>query len=112
MFLLVKAQSSFHQPLHFLPKRDFKYSKKVIFQSFQRELDKKEKKKFSESICAVIFLCCFRDMPAVVGIMDLSIVTLDHRMLIELIAIFRFPQTRSSSLYSVVCIASVCFFCA
>lgn len=30
LFLLVKAPSSFNQPLHFLPKRDFRYSNKVI----------------------------------------------------------------------------------
>ncbi|KAM7257049.1 hypothetical protein ACFE04_012790 [Oxalis oulophora] len=30
LFLLVKAPSSFNLPLHFLPKRDFKYSKKVF----------------------------------------------------------------------------------
>ncbi|CAI0400719.1 unnamed protein product [Linum tenue] len=29
LFLLVKAPSSFNSPLHFLPKRDFRYSKKV-----------------------------------------------------------------------------------
>ncbi|CAL1382961.1 unnamed protein product [Linum trigynum] len=30
LFLLVKAPSSFNSPLHFLPKRDFRYSKKVV----------------------------------------------------------------------------------
>lgn len=30
LFLLVKAPASFNMPLHFLPKRDFKYSNKVI----------------------------------------------------------------------------------
>ncbi|XP_050204075.1 uncharacterized protein LOC126654073 isoform X2 [Mercurialis annua] len=30
LFLLVKAPSSFNLPLHFLPKRDFKYSKKIV----------------------------------------------------------------------------------
>ncbi|CAK9151061.1 unnamed protein product [Ilex paraguariensis] len=30
LFLLVKAPSSFNLPLHFLPKRDFRYSKKVV----------------------------------------------------------------------------------
>ncbi|XP_059660509.1 uncharacterized protein LOC132306924 [Cornus florida] len=30
LFMLVKAPSSFSLPLHFLPKRDFKYSKKVV----------------------------------------------------------------------------------
>ncbi|GAV89495.1 SecY domain-containing protein, partial [Cephalotus follicularis] len=30
LFLLVKAPSSFSLPLHFLPKRDFKYSKKIV----------------------------------------------------------------------------------
>ncbi|KAM5563757.1 hypothetical protein ABKV19_018398 [Rosa sericea] len=30
LFLLVKAPSSFNQPLHFLPKRDFKYSNKIV----------------------------------------------------------------------------------
>ncbi|CAN1233285.1 hypothetical protein LINPERPRIM_LOCUS3852 [Linum perenne] len=30
LFLLVKAPSSFNSPFHFLPKRDFKYSKKVV----------------------------------------------------------------------------------
>lgn len=29
LFLLVKAPSSFNRPLHFLPKRDFRFSKKV-----------------------------------------------------------------------------------
>lgn len=30
LFLLIKAPASFCLPVHFLPKRDFKYSKKVI----------------------------------------------------------------------------------
>ncbi|KAL4603005.1 hypothetical protein ACB092_10G094600 [Castanea dentata] len=30
LFLLVKAPCSFNLPLHFLPKRDFKYSKKIV----------------------------------------------------------------------------------
>ncbi|XP_043724327.1 uncharacterized protein LOC122671261 [Telopea speciosissima] len=30
LFLLVKAPSSFNLPAHFLPKRDFRYSKKVV----------------------------------------------------------------------------------
>lgn len=30
LFLLVKAPSSFNQPLHFLPKRDFRYSNKIV----------------------------------------------------------------------------------
>ncbi|GMN48781.1 hypothetical protein TIFTF001_017948 [Ficus carica] len=30
LFLLVKATSSLNLPLHFLPKRDFKYSKKIV----------------------------------------------------------------------------------
>ncbi|KAK7242984.1 hypothetical protein RIF29_37766 [Crotalaria pallida] len=30
LFVLVKAPSSFNQPLHFLPKRDFRYKKKVV----------------------------------------------------------------------------------
>ncbi|CAK7346607.1 unnamed protein product [Dovyalis caffra] len=30
LFLLVKAPSSFNLPLHFLPKRDFRYSKKIV----------------------------------------------------------------------------------
>ncbi|XP_048233326.1 uncharacterized protein LOC8272054 isoform X2 [Ricinus communis] len=30
LFLLVKAPSSFHFPLQFLPKRDFRYSKKIV----------------------------------------------------------------------------------
>ncbi|KAI3749371.1 hypothetical protein L2E82_19981 [Cichorium intybus] len=30
LFLLVKARSSFNMPLHFLPKRDFRYSKKIV----------------------------------------------------------------------------------
>ncbi|KAF3436309.1 hypothetical protein FNV43_RR23401 [Rhamnella rubrinervis] len=30
LFLLVKAPSSFSLPLHFLPKRDFRYSKKIM----------------------------------------------------------------------------------
>lgn len=30
LFLLVRASSSFNLPLHFLPKRDFRYSKKII----------------------------------------------------------------------------------
>lgn len=34
LFLLVKAPSSFNLPLHFLPKRDFRYSKKVSISSF------------------------------------------------------------------------------
>lgn len=29
LFLLVKAPVSFSQPMHFLPKRDYKYNKKV-----------------------------------------------------------------------------------
>ncbi|KAK0580376.1 hypothetical protein LWI29_001165 [Acer saccharum] len=30
LFLLVKAPSSLNMPLHFLPKRDFRYSKKIV----------------------------------------------------------------------------------
>ncbi|PSS14624.1 Melanoma inhibitory activity protein [Actinidia chinensis var. chinensis] len=30
LFLLVKAPTSFNMPLHFLPKRDFRYSKKIV----------------------------------------------------------------------------------
>ncbi|XP_057966578.1 uncharacterized protein LOC131156709 [Malania oleifera] len=30
LFLLVKAPSSFSSPLHFLPKRDFRYNKKIV----------------------------------------------------------------------------------
>lgn len=30
LFLLVKAPSSFNMPLHFLPKRDFRYNKKIV----------------------------------------------------------------------------------
>ncbi|KAF8394431.1 hypothetical protein HHK36_020639 [Tetracentron sinense] len=30
LFLLVKAPSSFNLPMHFLPKRDFRYSKKIV----------------------------------------------------------------------------------
>lgn len=30
LFLLVKAPASFNLPLHFLPKRDFRYSNKVV----------------------------------------------------------------------------------
>ncbi|KAG2693649.1 hypothetical protein I3760_08G105800 [Carya illinoinensis] len=30
LFLLVKAPSSFNRPLHFLPKRDFRFSKKIV----------------------------------------------------------------------------------
>ncbi|KAI3678935.1 hypothetical protein L6452_38239 [Arctium lappa] len=30
LFLLVKASSSFNMPLHFLPKRDFRYNKKTV----------------------------------------------------------------------------------
>ncbi|XP_012092258.1 uncharacterized protein LOC105650003 isoform X2 [Jatropha curcas] len=30
LFLLVKAPSSFNLPLHFLPKRDFRYSRKIV----------------------------------------------------------------------------------
>ncbi|XP_004292593.1 PREDICTED: uncharacterized protein LOC101313771 [Fragaria vesca subsp. vesca] len=30
LFLMVKAPSCFNQPLHFLPKRDFKYSNKIV----------------------------------------------------------------------------------
>ncbi|XP_015892093.1 uncharacterized protein LOC107426419 [Ziziphus jujuba] len=30
LFLLVKAPSSFNLPLHFLPKREFRYSKKIV----------------------------------------------------------------------------------
>ncbi|KAH9785891.1 mad2l1-binding protein [Citrus sinensis] len=30
LFLLVKASSSLSMPLHFLPKRDFRYSKKIV----------------------------------------------------------------------------------
>lgn len=29
LFVLIKAPSSFNQPQHFLPKRDFKYNRKV-----------------------------------------------------------------------------------
>jgi hypothetical protein len=34
LFLLVKAPSSFNLPLHFLPKREFRYSKKVSVSLF------------------------------------------------------------------------------
>ncbi|KAL7582186.1 hypothetical protein Lser_V15G41691 [Lactuca serriola] len=30
LFLLIKAHSSFNAPLHFLPKRDFRYNKKIV----------------------------------------------------------------------------------
>ncbi|XP_030552793.1 uncharacterized protein LOC115756941 isoform X3 [Rhodamnia argentea] len=30
LFLLVKAPTSFNQPLYFLPKRDFRYNKKIV----------------------------------------------------------------------------------
>ncbi|KAL8262110.1 hypothetical protein R6Q59_026159 [Mikania micrantha] len=30
LFLLVRAPSSFNMPLHFLPKRDFRYNKKIV----------------------------------------------------------------------------------
>ncbi|XP_014495619.1 uncharacterized protein LOC106757460 isoform X1 [Vigna radiata var. radiata] len=30
LFVLIKAPSSFNQPLHFLPKRDFRYNRKVV----------------------------------------------------------------------------------
>ncbi|KAI5426715.1 hypothetical protein KIW84_032228 [Lathyrus oleraceus] len=30
LFVLIKAPSSFNQPLHFLPKRDFKYNRKIV----------------------------------------------------------------------------------
>nr|GFA11987.1 hypothetical protein [Tanacetum cinerariifolium] len=30
LFLLVKARSSFNMPQHFLPKRDFRYNKKIV----------------------------------------------------------------------------------
>ncbi|XP_020238783.1 uncharacterized protein LOC109817849 [Cajanus cajan] len=30
LFVLIKAPSSFNQPMHFLPKRDFRYSRKVV----------------------------------------------------------------------------------
>lgn len=30
LFVLIKAPSSFNQPQHFLPKRDFKYNKKIV----------------------------------------------------------------------------------
>ena len=29
LFVLIKAPSSFNQPMHFLPKRDFRYNRKV-----------------------------------------------------------------------------------
>lgn len=35
LFLLVKSSSTFNVPLHFLPKRDFRYGKKVL--SFTRQ---------------------------------------------------------------------------
>lgn len=30
LFVLIKAPSSFNQPMHFLPKRDFRYNRKVV----------------------------------------------------------------------------------
>lgn len=45
LFVLVRASSSFNLPLHFLPKRDFRYSKKV--------------KKRSYTVPALCLICLF-----------------------------------------------------
>ncbi|KAL2556816.1 hypothetical protein Fot_01555 [Forsythia ovata] len=66
LFLLVKAPSSFNAPLHFLPKREFRYNKKIVpFRlRFKRRTRNLEMDAEPNNDCQTATSACFLDSPS------------------------------------------------